>query len=77
VTRLLDGRHHLERFAMEQAGEVDYLITWRDEFVGRVSLIRPIMRSVNWASAATRPTCAMPMLADRCAEVSAVLRTDR
>src|SRR5690242_9048304 len=23
---------------MEQAGEVDYLITWRDEFVGRVSL---------------------------------------
>jgi hypothetical protein len=40
VTRLLDGRHHLERFAMEQAGEVDYLITWRDEFVGRVSLIR-------------------------------------
>jgi hypothetical protein len=37
VTRLLDGRHHLERFAMEQAGEVDYLITWRDEFVGRVS----------------------------------------
>jgi hypothetical protein len=24
VTRLLDGRHHLERFAMEQAGEVDY-----------------------------------------------------
>src|SRR5881227_2115807 len=29
VTRLLDGRHHLERFAMEQAGEVDYLITWR------------------------------------------------
>jgi hypothetical protein len=25
VTRLLDGRHHLERFAMEQAGEVDYL----------------------------------------------------
>ena len=27
VTRLLDGRHHLERFAMEQAGEVDYLIT--------------------------------------------------
>ena len=38
VTRRLDGRHHLERFAMEQAGEVDYLITWRDEFVGRVSL---------------------------------------
>ena len=39
MTRLLDGRHHLERFAMEQAGEVDYLITWRDnEFVGRVSL---------------------------------------
>jgi len=38
VTRLLDGRHHLERFAMEQAGEVDYLITWTDEFVGRVSL---------------------------------------
>jgi hypothetical protein len=30
MTRLLDGRHHLERFAMEQAGEVDYLITWRD-----------------------------------------------
>jgi hypothetical protein len=27
VTRLLDGRHHLERFAMEQAGEVDCLIT--------------------------------------------------
>ena len=27
VTRLLDDRHHLERFAMEQAGEVDYLIT--------------------------------------------------
>jgi alkanesulfonate monooxygenase SsuD/methylene tetrahydromethanopterin reductase-like flavin-dependent oxidoreductase (luciferase family) len=26
VTRLLDGRHHLERFAMEQAGEVDYLM---------------------------------------------------
>jgi hypothetical protein len=26
---------------MEQAGEVDYLITWRDnEFVGRVSLAR-------------------------------------
>ena len=23
---------------MEQAGEVDYLITWSDEFVGRVSL---------------------------------------
>jgi hypothetical protein len=23
---------------MEQAGEVEYLITWRDEFVGRVSL---------------------------------------
>src|SRR3954451_9834110 len=46
VTRLLDGRHHLERFAMEQAGEVDYLITWRDnELVGRVSLTpcrRPI-----------------------------------
>ena len=39
VTRLLDGRHRLERFAMEQAGEVDYLITWRDnEFIGRVSL---------------------------------------
>ena len=39
MTRLLDGRHQLERFAMEQAGEVDYLITWRDnEFVGRVSL---------------------------------------
>jgi hypothetical protein len=37
VTRLLDGRHHLERFAMEQAGEVDYLITWRDnEVIGRV-----------------------------------------
>jgi hypothetical protein len=36
VTRLLDGRHRLERSAMEQAGEVDYLITWRDdEFVGR------------------------------------------
>jgi len=36
VTRLLDGRHHLERFAMEQAGEVDCLITWRDnEFIGR------------------------------------------
>jgi len=35
VTRLLDGRHHLERFAMEQAGEVDCPITWRDnEFVG-------------------------------------------
>jgi hypothetical protein len=29
VTRLLDGRHRLERFAMEQAGEVDYLITSR------------------------------------------------
>jgi hypothetical protein len=27
VTRLPDGRHHLERFAMEQAGEADYLIT--------------------------------------------------
>jgi hypothetical protein len=27
VTRLLDGRHHLEQFAMDQAGEVDYLIT--------------------------------------------------
>jgi hypothetical protein len=27
ATRLLDGRHHLERFAMEQAGEVDYLTT--------------------------------------------------
>jgi hypothetical protein len=27
---LLDGRHRLERFAVEQAGEVDYLITWRD-----------------------------------------------
>ena len=27
MTRLLDGRHHLERFTMEQAGEVDYLIT--------------------------------------------------
>jgi hypothetical protein len=28
----------LERFAMEQAGELDYLITWRDnEFVARVS----------------------------------------
>jgi hypothetical protein len=26
VTRLLDGRHHLERFAMEQPGEMDYLI---------------------------------------------------
>jgi hypothetical protein len=26
VTRVLDGRHHLERFAMEQAGEVDYMI---------------------------------------------------
>ena len=39
MTRLLDGRHHLERFAMEQAGEMDYLITRRDnEFVGRVSL---------------------------------------
>ena len=38
MTRLLDGRHHLERFTMEQAGEVDYLITWRDEFVRRVSL---------------------------------------
>jgi hypothetical protein len=38
VTGLLDGRHRLERFAMAQAGEVDYLITWRDEFVGRVSL---------------------------------------
>ncbi len=38
MTRLLDGRHQLERFAMEQAGEVDYLITWRDEFVARVSL---------------------------------------
>jgi len=35
VTRLLDGRHHLERFAMEQAGEVDYLITWRDNEFGR------------------------------------------
>jgi hypothetical protein len=33
VTRLLDGRHHLEPFAMEYTGEVDYLITWRDEFV--------------------------------------------
>src|SRR4051812_2345507 len=34
VTRL-DGRHHLERFAMERAGEVDYLITCSDnEFVG-------------------------------------------
>ena len=39
MTRLLDGRHHLERFAMEQAGEVDYVITRRDnELVGRVSL---------------------------------------
>ncbi|MFI6904297.1 hypothetical protein ACIBKY_23755 [Nonomuraea sp. NPDC050394] len=27
MTRLLDGRHHLERLAMEQAGAVDYLIT--------------------------------------------------
>ena len=35
MTRLLDGRHHLERFAMEQAGEVDYLITWRDNGVRR------------------------------------------
>jgi hypothetical protein len=26
VIRLLDGRHHLERSAMEQAGEVDYLV---------------------------------------------------
>ena len=40
MTRLLDGRHHLERFAMEQAGEVDYLITWRDnELVGWVRLV--------------------------------------
>lgn len=39
MTRLLDGRHNLERFVMEQAGEVDYLIIWRDnEFIGRVSL---------------------------------------
>jgi len=45
VNRLLDGRHHLDRFAMEQAGEVDYLITWRDnEFVGRVSLHRVVVR---------------------------------
>ena len=45
MNRLLDGRHHLDRFAMEQAGEVDYLITWRDnEFVGRVSLHRVVVR---------------------------------
>jgi hypothetical protein len=45
VTRLLNGRHHLERFAMEQAGEVDYLITWRDnELVGRVSLTPVVVR---------------------------------
>ena len=30
---------------MEQAGEVDYLITWRDnEFVGRVSLTSVVSR---------------------------------
>lgn len=47
MTRLLDGRHHLERFAMEQAGEVDYLITWRDiEFVRRVNLT-PCRRRVR------------------------------
>ena len=35
MTRLLDGRHHLERFAMEQAGEVDYLITLEGQRVRR------------------------------------------
>jgi len=44
LTRLLDGHHHLERFAMEQTGEVDYLITWRDELVGRVSLTPCVVR---------------------------------
>lgn len=30
---------------MERAGEVDYLITWRDnEFAGRVSLTRVVVR---------------------------------
>jgi hypothetical protein len=40
VTRLLDGRHHLERFAMEQAGEVDYLITWMSSSDGLHSPMR-------------------------------------
>jgi hypothetical protein len=39
VTRLLDGRHHLERFAMEQAGEVDYLITALRALLGAAELI--------------------------------------
>ena len=34
MTRLLDGRHHLERFAMEHTGEVNYLNTWRDTSSG-------------------------------------------
>ena len=38
--RVLDGRHHLKRFAMEQVGEVDYLITWRDnELVPHTSVV--------------------------------------
>ena len=35
---------------MEQAGEVDYLITWRDnEFVGRVGRTRPSLASPSSA----------------------------
>ena len=38
--RVLDGRHQLKRFAMEQVGEVDYLITWRDnELVPHTSVV--------------------------------------
>lgn len=60
VTRLLDGRHHLERFAMEQAGEVDYLITRRDnEFVGRVSLTPCCRAGANrrWSAFLKSPSC--------------------
>jgi len=45
VTRRLDGRHHLERFAMEQAGEVDCLITWRDKRVHRTVSFTPCRRA--------------------------------
>jgi hypothetical protein len=47
VTRLLQGRHQLERFAMEQAGEVDYLITWRDELRTRSSTQSSTRESVT------------------------------
>ena len=68
VTRLLHGRHHLERVRDGQAAEMDYLITWRDnEFVGRVS-VTPFRVGANRRCLAfpKSPSCLLAVLTPFC-----------